>query len=381
MSRRRWIMLAGPPLLAAVAAVPGLAGGIGPRAGAIALDPPRSMASCAAGEPDAAARRTASPGSWWRTEPSIDAAGTLDGWILQVGAPGAATTELVIPAASTVTGSSGGRVVVASEPTVPGDPSLVRIVDTAAGCATEIRVTDRIARRAVVDPAGDGVLVHFLEPATRGDLGVWRVGADGRIAGQLLEPLPDSLREAAGMDRAWVTDLRLDAEDRRLAVQSCHPDVCITRVLDLATGGVAVFDGQGQGPIVGFSGRQLVTWGACPGLPCPVVAWNAVSGFGRTLAPAASGAALSGDGRQLAVLFPGPDDGRELVAIDLRSGTSRSLGAAGQDDVPLSGAAGQVAGLEADGASVAIGHAGLVPTPRELGDAASISLPDFEVQP
>ena len=374
-------MLAGPPILAVAAAAPGLAGWGGPSAGAVAPDPPRSIAVCEPRGPGAAAGRTAAAGAWWRTEPSIDAAGTLDGWLLQVGAPGAATSELRLPPATTVTGPSGGRVVVASEPVAAGDSSIVRIVDAAVGCATEITVQGRIARRAIADPAGDGVLAHLLEPGARADLGVWRVGADGSIAGRLVEPLPDSLREAAGMDSVWVTDLRLDAEGRRLAVQSCDPDACVTRLLDLSSGEVAVLDGEGQGPIIGFAGLQLLTWGACHGLPCPVAAWNVAAGVARTVVPATSSAALSGDGRTLAVVLPGPDDGRELVAIDLRSGVARSLGAAGQDDLPLSGAAGSIAGLETAGAAVAIGHAGLVPTPRGLeGSAPSYNLPDREVQ-
>lgn len=383
MSRRRWTVLLGPPLLAAVAAVPGLAGGIASRTGATSILPPQSIEACPPSAPSGPMGQPPAPaGAWWRTEPSLDASGFLDGWTLQVGAPGAATTELAIPAASTVTGPSGGRVVVASEPEAPDDPSMVRIVDAAAGCSTELRVSEGIARRAVIDPAGDGALVHIMEPGSRRDLGVWRVGPDGRVAERLVEPLPDSLREAAGMDRVWVTDLRFDGSGRRLAVQSCDPDACVTRLLDLVTGQIAVIDGKGQGPIIGLSDRQLITWGACHGLPCSVIAWNTPAGLTRTLAPAASGAALSGDGRALAVLLPGPDDGRELVAIDLRSGTARSLGATGRDDVPLSGAAGSIAGLETAGTGVAMGHSGLVPTARALDDTSpSFAPPNSEVLP
>ncbi|HSO29509.1 MAG TPA: hypothetical protein VLS28_06370, partial [Candidatus Sulfomarinibacteraceae bacterium] len=165
MSRPRWIMLAGPPLLAAIAALPGLAGGTGLRTGATSLEPAHAMAACAPAEADsprAGRGRTAAPGTWWRTESLLDATGTLNGWVLQVGAPDASTSELRIPAASTVTGPAGGRIVVASEPAIAGDPSIVRIVDAAAGCATEIRIADRVARRAVADPGGDGALVHLL---------------------------------------------------------------------------------------------------------------------------------------------------------------------------------------------------------------------------
>lgn len=385
MSRRRWIMLAGPPLLAVSAAGPALLGGPGLPTRATSLAPVGPLTVCPSGEapaPGPNARSAAAPGAWWRTTQSLDADGSLDAWVLQVGAPEAATVELRLPAASTVTGPTGGRIVVASEPAVPGDPSLVRIVDAAAGCATEIRLTDRIARRAVADPAGNGVLAHLLEPGSRRDLGVWRVTADDQVTDLLVEPLPDVLREGVGIERVWTTDLRLDAGGRRLAVQACDPDACVTRILDLASGELAVLDGQSQGPIVGFSGRQLITWGACPGLPCPVLAWNGPAGAARILASAAAGAALSGDGLRLAILRSGPDDGQELVAIDPRSEATRSLGAAGRDHLLLSGAAGSLAGLETAGATVAIGQAGLVPSTRALADDSATSVPpDAEVQP
>jgi len=385
MSRHRWIMLAGPPLLAAVAAGPALLGGPGLPTGATSLAPAGQLTACPSGQaprPGSIGRSAVAPGTWWRTTQSLDADGSLDAWVLQVGAPGAATVELQTPAASTVTGPVNGRVVVASEPEDDQAASIVRIVDAAAACATEIRLLDRIARRAIADPRGDGALVHLLDPGTRDDLGIWRVGVDGQIAERLIEPLERSLQAAVGMDRVWVTDLRSDADGGRLAVQSCDPDVCVTRILNLSSGEIAALDGEGQGPIVGFSGRLLVTWGACPGLPCPVLAWNSAAGSARTLAPAAAGAALSGDGRTLAVLLRGPDGGRELVAIDVRSGTAGPAATAGVDDVPLSGAAGSIAGLETSGSTVAIGQAGVVPAPRVLHDNPATSVPpDPEVQP
>ena len=195
-------------------------------------------------------------------------------------------------------------------------------------------------------PAETACIAHLLEPGSRRDLGVWRIALDGRIAERVLEPVSDATLAAAGIDRVWVTDLRLDAAGRRLAVQSCHPDACVTRIVDLATGDFGVLAGEGQGPIVGFSGGQLVTWAACHGLPCPVVAWDIAGGSDRTLALEASGAALSGDGRRLVITRSGAAGEGELVAIDVRSGGARSLGAGGVDDLPLSGAAGVAAGME-----------------------------------
>jgi hypothetical protein len=259
---------------------------------------------------------------------------------------------------------------------------MVRIVDAVGGCAAEIRIGDRTARRAISDPGGIGVIAHLLEPGSRRDLGVWRIAPDGRIAERLLGPVADATLAAAGIDRVWITDLRVDATGRRLAVQSCHPDACVTRVVDLATGDLSVLAGEGQGPIVGFSGGQLVTWAACHGLPCPVLAWTIADGSDRILALEASGAALSGDGRRLVVARSGAAGEGELVAIDVRSGRARSLGAGGMDDLLLSGAAGIGAGTEIVGAGVAIGHVGRGPTTLALEDGATnFAPPDREVQP
>ena len=382
MSGRRWIVLLGPPLLVA-ATLPGLAVGTALNPGAMPSPQPGSIAACSAG-PSPAERGDAGavPGTWWRTEPALDAAGTLESWALLVGAPGTPTGELSIPVASTVTGPVAGRVVVTSEGTADEGGSTVRIVDVVGGCADEIRVVDRIARRAVADPGGNGLLVHLLEPDTRRDLGVWRIALDGRIEGRVLEPVPDATLAAAGMDRVWATDLRLDPAGRRLAVQSCHPDACLTRIVDLARGDAIVLARGSQGPIVGFSGRQLVTWAACHGLPCPVVGWDLAGRSDRILSAGATGAALSGDGQQLVVERPGATGAREFAAIDLRSGSIRGLGAGGVDVLPLSGGAGMDAGLEVLGNSVAIGRAGRVPTLLDLGNAAaSFALPEREVQP
>lgn len=381
MSRRRWIVLLGPPLVVAVAAVSAISLRA-LRAGAASPLPPRSVEVCPSLPPNAPANdRIAVPGAWWRTDPLLDGAGVLEGWTLRVGAPGATDAELRVPAETTVTGPIAGRVVVASE-AGPGETgSVVRIVDAIRGCATEFGLEDRIARRAVADPAGDGVLAHLLEPGSRRDLGVWRIEVDGEVGERVVEPLPDTIREAAGMDRVWTTDLRLDASGRRLAVQSCHPVGCVTRIVDLGSGDVAVLAGEGQGPIVGFAGDLLVAWGSCSGLPCPVAAWNLAGAPSRILAPEAAGAALTADGRQLVVVRSDAGNDRPLAAIDISSGAIRPIGARGPDALPLSGAAGMVAGLETTGARVAIGHAGRVPVAVSIDGDSTFTSPDREVQP
>ena len=240
MSRRRWIVLLGPPLLAGRRPpLPGsVAGQPVPRSAVIVAAPPRSITACPARAPAVhrAPGGAAVPGAWWRTQPPLDDSGSLAGWSLQVGAPGApASARSSIPAASTVTGPRDGRVVVASEGPASEHGSTVRIVDAASGCATEIRVArpDRAAGRRRSRPglASSPTCSSRARAATSGSGGST---LDGRIAERVLEPLPDALRAAAGIDRVWATDLRLDATAARLAVQSCHPDACVTRVVDLA---------------------------------------------------------------------------------------------------------------------------------------------------
>lgn len=381
MSRRRWIVLVGPPLLVAAAALPALSGPVGVRVGATSLLPPRPIAACPHPAPSATGRAAAVPGAWWRTLPVLDGGGALAGWTLIVGAPGARDASLEIPASSTVTGPTAGRVVIASEDAANGPGSLVRIVDAGRGCEIGIGIRDRLARRAVADPAGPGVLAHLLEPGTRRDLGVWRIGLDGRIGERLVEPLPAALREAAGIDSVWTTDLRLDPTGGQLAVQSCDPDACATRVADLGGGDLSVLVRERHGAILGFAGHELVAWAECHGLPCPIVAWDVAGGSMRTVTADASGAALAADGRHLVVMRSGADGERELAAIDLMTGSARSLRRAGVDALPLSGGAGMVAGLETVGASVAIGHAGRIPVDLDLEHDAAPNPPDREVLP
>ncbi|MBF8289230.1 MAG: hypothetical protein HW391_198 [Chloroflexi bacterium] len=376
MSRRRWIVLLGPPLILAMAAVPALSDRLAVPVGATSLLPPVPISACAT----AAGGREPRPGAWWRSAPVLDASGVLAGWSLQVGAPGRRTSARDLPAASTISGPHGGLVLVAVEGPDPLDSaSSVLVIDTARGCAGEIPVRIGIARRAVPDPRGAGVLVHLLASDTRRDLGVWRLDPSGEPAERVLEPLPDALREQAGMDRVWTTDLRQDTAGRSLAVQSCHPAGCVTRLADLDGRNVVVVAGPGQGPMIGLSDGDLVTWGACPGLPCPVLIWDRGDGRARTVFPGAIGASVAADERTLVVVHVAADGTNELLAVDLRSGRQRSLGPADDDVLPLPGGPGAAAGLEVPSTEIGIGHAGRTPTSLRLTDVPSPTNPPEQV--
>lgn len=356
MSRRRWIVLLGPPFLIAAAAAPLLPGRLDIRVGATSLAPARPLAACDAGAAPRA--RGGLVGAWWRTSPQLDADGSLAGWQLEVGATGARRADATLPAAATVSGPRNGRVIVAIE----GAPSLIRIVDPARGCANDIAVADRIVRRAVADPTGDGVLAHLLEPGTRRDLGVWRIGPDGGIGERVLEPLRDGLRNAAGIDRVWATDLVLDVEGGRLAVQSCDPEACLSRIVDLGSGRATTLAARGQGPLVGVAGASLVTWAACGGFPCPVLAWDGSRGEARVLAEGATGAALTSRGDVLVTQRIGDDGGHRLDAVEIATGRGWRLAAVALDGLPLNGSAGMTAGLETGDDAIGLSDPNGVPS-------------------
>ncbi|MBI2777381.1 MAG: hypothetical protein HYX57_09025 [Chloroflexi bacterium] len=355
MSRRRWLVLLGPPFLIAAAAAPLLSGRWEVRVGATSLAPARPIAACDAGVASRAGGGLV--GAWWRTSPQLDADGSLGGWQLEVGAAGTRRAVATLPAAATISGPRNGRVVVAIE----GQPSLVRVVDPARGCAREVTVADRIVRRAVADPTGDGVLAHLLEPGTRRDLGVWRIGPDGGIGERVLEPLRDGVRDAAGIDRVWATDLVLDVEGGRLAVQSCDPEACLSRIVELVSGRVTTLAAHGQGPLVGFAGASMVTWAACSGFPCPVLAWDASRGEARVLAEGATGAALTSRGDVLVTQRIGADGGHLLDAMEIATGRDWQLPAA-FDGLPLNGSAGMTAGLETGDDAIGLADANGLPT-------------------
>ena len=359
-------MLLGPPLLialavASAAVVPNSR--LGVRAGA--LPDPRPMAECAKAAPaDAAVNarvdRTAL-GSWWRLVPVTDAGGTLTDWTLTVGASDARAATYTLPPASFVSGPDHGRLVIAED---DGARSAVRVLDVAGGCTRTLDLGAAIARRAVTDPGRDAVLVHLLDRNSRADLGIWRAPLDGADAVRVLAPIPDAALWAAGISQVWATTLLTSSDGSRLAVQSCDPEACVTRILDLGTGDVLIIDGA-HGGLVGFAGDRLVSMGACGGLPCEVLSWDLATGVPATLEAAAIGAAVSRDGR---VVVAVSDTGAEAqaLAIDASSGSRESLGVLDAGTVPLGGMS-AVAGLE-----TALDAVGLIrdlgqPVPLELG--------------
>ena len=352
MSRSRWLVLLGPPLIV-VAAAGALGIGLRPaRVVAGALPGPRLAAACHAGPAtEAGSRVRAAAGTWWRTAKVLDESGTLTGWRLTAGpSREGSTVRLDLPAASTASGPDRGRVIIAVD---DGTRSSITILDVAGGCDRVIDLGPAIARRAIADPAGDGVLVHLLARATRADLGVWLVAPSGRRT-LVLGPADRPMLVDAGIDRVWATGLAVIRGGNLLAVQSCDPEACVTRVLDRASGLVTTLRGE-QGDVLGFAGDALVTMAACHGLPCGVLAWSTAVGAAGTateIATSTLGAAVGVDG-SVVVAVPASDSATRVVAVDATGRSRHDLGDLAADTLPLP-ATSLVAGIEAGPNAIAL---------------------------
>ncbi|MBI3751209.1 MAG: hypothetical protein HY263_06080 [Chloroflexi bacterium] len=346
MSKRpRWILavllLAGAGgLLAATRLLPAAEAG--------RSSPLPGLVACAT-TPPLGPGAAAEPGAFFRTEAHLDADGGLVGRRLYVGEAGqvAATTDL--PAESAMTGPIDGVVVVTAD---DGARSIVQLVSV-RGCATTVHATASVVRRAIADPLDGSILMHLVDRSTRADLGVWRLAAGTERPQRILEPLPASLH----FGTVWATDLVLDPTGRRLAVQSCQDRACLTRILDLARPSDApiVLRGSGQGPMLGFAGDRLVTWAACDGLPCAILAWDGSAGGPTTLVADASAAGLTGDGHLLvAVVADGTGD--HALVVDLTSGTVRPLRGLARGERPVARGGIAAAGLELAPDQIAVGQ-------------------------
>jgi hypothetical protein len=342
------------PLIARALVAAALLGGAGliaalhllPAADAGRSKGPPALTACAAA-PAIGPAAAAQPGTFFKTEARLDATGTLVGQRLYIGAGGQSTAWGDLPAESSATGPIGGVIVVAED---DGAHSTVRLAMASGACWTTIHTTTSVVRRAIIDPADGSVLLHLVARTARADLGVWRMASPGAQPVQVLEPLPAGL----ALGPVWATDLQLDPAGRMLAVQSCLDRACVTRIVDLAATNrpAIVIRGQQQGPMLGFAGDRLVTWAACDGFPCGVLAWDLAASSATQLVADASAAAVTGDGRLLLAILDGPG----AVVVDLATGQVKSLHglAAGDRPIATGGLAGS--GLEVGPDQLAVGQ-------------------------
>ncbi len=132
-------------------------------------------------------------------------------------------------------------------------------------------------------------------------------------------------------------ELTWSEDGTRLVAWSCGGRECLSQVLDPATQRVRLVDTPGLGSLIGLVGETVVSFGACEGPPCPVVAVGPDGSF-ETLVPSATGAVLARIGAVGQLVYQGDASGlstiglgsgrRTLLPAVLAGGTSLLLPAA-----------------------------------------------------
>ncbi len=325
MVETRWLRWIGPGLIVlggfgAVAAT--TSGATATRSWAAA--PCAGTPAASGAQADAADPRLAPAGSspWFRLDPILDEGGALQGQRLELRSPSSSTIRTIeLPAESFAAGPFGQTVLVGSD---DGSTSTVDLVDVDRACHWSLDDSAAVVRRATLDRSRSGIIEMRVDRTTREDLGIWfrpfgRSGPPRRI----LDPLEPDAR----FGRTWSTEFTWDRADDRLAIQSCGESSCRARILAPDTGAVAMVDEPGLGPLVGLAGERIVTYAACRGLPCPVIATDVRSGAREILATAAGGAILGGPAgdQHLIYEFESPG-GRTLRSVGLSGGRTIDLG-------------------------------------------------------
>jgi hypothetical protein len=372
----RWLRWIGTGVIAivAVGSVASTAVGAGQRPW-----PPGSCPDEPGSRADAA-RSAASTGlgdlrsqPWFRQDPHLDRTGALQGQRLALGLDGARSSWLVdLPAESFAAGPFGRVVLVGSD---DGTTSRLEALDVAGECAWPVgQETADVIRRATLDPTGTTVYDMRVDRATRADLGVWARPLDGSLpAVQIIEPIASDER----FGRTWSTEFTWDLSGDRLAIQSCGEAACRTRVYDPSGGPLRVVSDPDLGTLVGLSGDALVTYAACPGLPCPVLAVDVDTAERRTLTDAAAVAVLAATigGPRLVHEVLG-EAGVSVRAVNLDGSGSVDLGPI-RDDLRLHAApsVGQTATIVPPG-WVLIGPEGRLPAGGPDGRTELRHVPD-----
>lgn len=217
--------------------------------------------------------------AWFRMDPMLDNTGTLQGQRVSLGLDGVrAVRTIELPPESFASGPFGRVVLIGSD---DGSVSRLQAIDVVAGCAWAVAEESAVVRRATIDSAGELVYEARVDRASRSDLGVWSRPLDGVApARSVLPPLDPDDR----FGRTFSTEFAWSTDGHALTVQSCGEVACRTRIVG--------FDGRPNqelaepdlGLLAGFDGDRIVTYGACRGLPCPIVATDLASGARHVLA-------------------------------------------------------------------------------------------------
>jgi hypothetical protein len=178
----------------------------------------------------------------------------------------------------------------------PAVGSTVSAIDLQSGCEYGLWTSSDVVRSAVIDPTLRTLYVHSVGAADRSDLGVRRIDIASGANTAALPALP-----AAPFGITFNTSLRWSLDGDALGVQSCGIAACRTRLLPLAGGAVDTFGDEAQGQIIGLTASKLVTFDACPDLPCGLAAIDRptktktdfdVDAYGATLDEDAQGGAV-----------------------------------------------------------------------------------------
>jgi len=259
---------------------------------------------------------------WFRMDPVLDSDGALGGQRLAVALGGERNARIMdLPAESFAAGPFGHVVLVGSD---DGATSRLVAIDVVRGCSREIGEEPAVIRRATIDPAGTGIYEMRVDRVSRADLGIWLRPMDGRgPARRVLAPIAADGR----FGRTYTTEFRWDVAGDRLAVQSCGEAACRIRVMSAGGASAVTVDAPDLGLLVGFEGDLVVTYGACRGLPCPIVVTDLRNGGRRTLASAAGMAVVvdSQAGPRLIHEIETPS-GRTLRSVPLDGGAPSDLG-------------------------------------------------------
>ena len=196
---------------------------------------------------------------------SLSAKGEVTGRVLTLNtAAGSRTKNLA--AESFASAAQSNVVVFGQSDAIAG--STVGAIDLQTGCEYSLWSSSDVARSALIDPSLQNLYVHMVKAGDRSDVGVARVAI---ASGAAATALP-ALAATAPFGVTFSTSLRWSLDGDGLAVQSCGLAACRTRVLELAGGAIETFADEAQGQIIGLTAGELVTFDACPDLPCSLAA-------------------------------------------------------------------------------------------------------------
>lgn len=174
-----------------------------------------------------------------------------------------------------------------------GSASALRIVSAAEGDDQLILETDSVVHNAVLEPRSGAFYYLALDPATRGEIGIFTGTLQDDAVEQLVAPRvsPEATQIAS---RLFLTP-----DGSRLVTYDCRDDECRLRAY-VAASGELLFDvaAPASDPF-GITDSEIILSGAgtsvgvgCPAAPCPAIAFNLESGQQRPFGEVCGGATV-----------------------------------------------------------------------------------------